>query len=213
MGLDFIPFVISFARLQKEFDWNFAKREMVSEEVQQVPPVLVCEALRLVANQNDGRGLRSDLGRVVDLGAFELVEWGFMPFQGGLNELIEHACRDPFLRLLEEHLSMVQKGFDVFACLSGDKSDRAVGHRRKVLADVLDPALGGDLAGELVPFVDHENAGFELIVDVVSELFIDFAHLLGAIEEQEHHVGASDAALGTVGSIPIDVGFDAFASA
>ena len=213
MRLDVIPIVISLAWLQVELDRDFAKREVISEEVQEVPSVLVREALGGIANQNDGRRLRCDLGRVVDSWSFELVEGWFVPFQGGLNEFVEHARRDPFLGLLEEHLRVVQERFDVFTRLPGDESDWAIGHGRKVFADVFDPSFGRDLAGEFVPFVDHEDAGFELIVDVVSELFVDFAHLLGAIEEQEHHISASDAALGTVGSVPIDVGFDAFASA
>ena len=212
IGLDFIPLVISPAWLQVEFDRNLAKREMVPEEVQEVPAVLVREALGMVADQDDGWGLRGNLGSVVDFRTLELIQRCFVPFQGDFDQFVEHARRDPLLGLFEEHLCMVQQRFDILASLPGDKGDGAISHCREMFPNVLDPAFGWDLACEFVPFVDHEDAGFEFIVDVVSKLFIDFAHGFGAIEEQQDDIGPANASLGSVGSIPIDIGFDAFAA-
>jgi len=89
-------------------------------------------------------------------------------FEGRFDQFVEHAGRDAFFGLLEEHLSVIQEGLDVLSCLSSDKSDGAVGHRWKVLADVFNPAFCGDLTCEFVPFVDDEDTGFEFIVNVVS---------------------------------------------
>jgi hypothetical protein len=42
------------------------------------------------------------------------------------------------------------------------------------------------------------------------ELFVDFAHRFGAIEEKQYDVRTADAALRSMQTVPIDVRFDAF---
>ena len=104
---------------------------------------------------------------------------------------------------------MIEQRFDVFACLSGNESDGAVSHRRKGFANVSHPAFGRHLAGQLIPFVDNENAWFEVVGNVMSELLIDLAHLLLAVEKHQHHVRSANAALGSVHPVPIDIRLDA----
>ncbi len=171
---------------------------------------MVAESLGLVADEDDGRWFGCYLGGIVDLRAFELVQRWFVPFECGFDELVEHARGDPLFGLFEEHLRVVQKSLHVFTGLSGDERDGAVCHGREVFADVFHPAFGGDKASEFVPFVDDEDTRFEFVVDVVSELFIDFAHRFGAIEEEQYDISAADAALRAMQTVPIDVCFDAF---
>ena len=57
---------------------------------------------------------------------------------------------------------------------------------------------------EQVPLVDHEDARLVLLGDVLAQLLVDLADPLRGVEEQQHHVGPADAALGAVGAVEVD---------
>ena len=136
-----------------------------------------------------------------------------MTFQCDLHQLVQLVRRNSFVRLFEKHLSVVQKCFYILAGLAGNESDRAVCHGRKRLVHVANPAFGRHLAGEQVPFVHDEDTRLVLVSDVMSKLLVNLAHLLFRVEEHQDDVGSANAALGSVHSVPIDIGFNAFVSA
>ncbi len=74
----------------------------------------------------------------------------------------------------------------------------------------MDPAFGRHLSSEFIPLVDDKNAGLVLVGNIVSELLVDFAESFGTVKEEKGHVGAANAALCSMKSIPIDVGANRF---
>ena len=107
---------------------------------------------------------------------------------------------------------MIEQRLDILSGLAGNKSDRAIGHRRKMLAQIPNPTLGRNLTSQLIPLVHDKNARLELVSDVVRQLLVHLAHGFFAIEEKQNHIRATNAALGSVSSVPIDIGPDTFRS-
>ena len=118
-----------------------------------------------------------------------------MFFHRNFNELVELPGADSLVGLFKEHLRMVEQCLDVFARLTSNKADRAIGHRGKSFADVSDPTFRWELTRQLVPFVDDKHAWFEIVAYVVRELFVDLTHLLLAVEKQQNDVSSSNTSL------------------
>ena len=100
---------------------------MVSKKSEQVALIGGREGLGPVAHQRDGWRLGGNLGGVEDLGAFQLIKRRGLALNRLLNQAVELSRGDALLRLLEEHLGMVDQRLDILAGLARDESDRAVG--------------------------------------------------------------------------------------
>lgn len=129
-----IALVVPGSRLQKQAYWDFTKRQVVAKKAEKVALVGSREGLGPVAHQRDGWGLGGDLGGVEDLRAFELIEWRRLALDRVLNKAVELSRGDSLLRLLEEHLGMVDQRLDVLAGLASDEGDRAIGQQREFLS-------------------------------------------------------------------------------
>ena len=63
-----------------------------------------------------------------------------------------------------------------------------------------------------VPFVDDENTGLVVLLDVTDQLPIDFADSLTAIKHHQNHIGVADRAVSPMRSIKVDVGTNTLAT-
>ena len=107
---------------------------------------------------------------------------------------------------------MIQQSFYVFTRLASDKGDGSIGHLRKILAQIANPAIRRHLIFQLIPLVDHKHTRLVVLFDVLRKLFINLRDSLSAIQEMQHNIGPPNTPLGTMGPIEIDIGSDTFLS-
>jgi hypothetical protein len=99
----FWPGIISMSSVQIQLDWNFAKRQMIAENPQQITAVVIPERLGFGTHQDNRWWFGRDLSRVVNLGPTILVERWLVSIDGRPNQAIQYTGRNAFSRLLEQH--------------------------------------------------------------------------------------------------------------
>ncbi len=125
--------------------------------------------------------------------------------------------------MLEQVLRGVERGLDVFSILGGDERDGGVVEKRQFGVDILAIFLHGltlihflvvgflFLAERLfgqIPLVNHQQNRLEFFGHVLREFFVRLADRLGGIDQEHHHVGAPDGALGAMKTVKRNVAGD-----
>ena len=170
---------------------------MVPERFQQVATISCIKKRRPIREQNNRRRVGSYLGGVTDLGPPIVPHGRRLVLESPAQDAVEIGRAGAPAGLLVEVLREVQ---DRIHILARGRRGEGNGYKIEVRKDL--PQVIGEFTGRpgthQVPFVGDENRRLVLFEDVLGELFIHFADPLGRIEEEQHHVGATNRALARV---------------
>lgn len=197
-----------------DFDGDFVKGEFLAEDTEEVTAPGAVDFLGVAAFEDERGGLCGDLGGVVDSEPASGFAGGGIFLHGLADHLVQLRGGDACAGLLVDGLGEVDELLGVVVVFGGDAGDGHEAEHGEHFDEVLAPVCGGHvlLTGE-VPLVDDEDAGFEVVLDLLDDLFIDLGDALDGVEEHEDDIGASDAAFGADESVVFDIVGEAFAFA